>query len=181
MYNISFIGAGNVTFRLSLALQQAGYNIRTIVNRSADKAESVVRALKRHKSHAVATDDYNAIPADCDLIIISYGRDLNLIPALLSLGCCGCPGCSVGLIILCHAVLRFYSHNGISFLPWNSLSSVYIGRIIFFISPNNKKEMTEHSFCGVPSFSYWYSRIRQYCFSGKFFSTIPYTWNPKFL
>ena len=71
MNNISFICAGTVTFRLSLALQQAGYNIRTIVNRSADKAESVVRALKRHRSHAIATDDYNAIPADCDLIIIS--------------------------------------------------------------------------------------------------------------
>lgn len=71
MYNISFIGAGNVTFRLSLALQQAGHNIQAIVNRSADKAESVVRALKRHRSHAIATDDYNAIPADCDLIIIS--------------------------------------------------------------------------------------------------------------
>lgn len=71
MYNISFIGAGNVTFRLSLALQQAGHNIQAIVNRSTDKAESVVRALKRHRSHAVATGDYNAIPADCDLIIIS--------------------------------------------------------------------------------------------------------------
>lgn len=71
MYNISFIGAGNVTFRLSLALQQAGHNIQTVVNRSADKAESVVRALKRHRSHAIATDDYNAIHADCSLIIIS--------------------------------------------------------------------------------------------------------------
>ena len=56
----------------------------------------------------------------CDLIIISYGRDLNLIPALLSLCCCGCPGCSVCLINLCHAVIRFYSHNGISFLFCNA-------------------------------------------------------------
>lgn len=71
MYNISFIGAGNVTFRLSLALQQAGHNIQAIVNRSADNAESVVRALKRHRSHAFATDNCNAIPQDCNLVIIS--------------------------------------------------------------------------------------------------------------
>lgn len=71
MYNISFIGAGNVTFRLSLALQQSGHNIQAIVNRSADKAESVVRALKRDRSHAMATADYNDIPTDCNLIIIS--------------------------------------------------------------------------------------------------------------
>lgn len=71
MYNISFIGAGNVTFRLSLALQQAGHNIQAIVNRTAEHAESVVRALKRHRSHAFATDDYNAIPQDCNLVIIS--------------------------------------------------------------------------------------------------------------
>ena len=58
MYKISFIGAGNVTYRLSLALQKAGHNICCICNRDTQKAEKVVRALKREKNKLLIQRNY---------------------------------------------------------------------------------------------------------------------------
>lgn len=69
MYKISFIGAGNVTYRLSLALQKAGHDICCICNRDTQKAEKVVRALKREKSDANVTNNIEHIP-DSDILII---------------------------------------------------------------------------------------------------------------
>ncbi|MEG0518348.1 MAG: F420-dependent NADP oxidoreductase [Bacteroidales bacterium] len=70
MYTISFIGAGNVAFRLSIALQIAGHTIKCICNRNIEKAEQIVRAIRRHKGTAVATSDFTQIPAS-DIIIIA--------------------------------------------------------------------------------------------------------------
>lgn len=70
MYTISFIGAGNVAFRLSIALQIAGHKIECICNRNIEKAEQIVRAIRRHKGTAVATSDFTQIPAS-DIIIIA--------------------------------------------------------------------------------------------------------------
>lgn len=70
MYSISFIGAGNVAFRLSLALHLSGYRIECICNRNLEKADQIVRALKRHKGNAFITDDYKQLP-DSDIIIIA--------------------------------------------------------------------------------------------------------------
>lgn len=69
-YTISFIGAGNVTFRLSIALQMAGHKIECICNRNIEKAEQVARAVRRHKGTAIATDDPTKIPSS-DIIIIA--------------------------------------------------------------------------------------------------------------
>lgn len=70
MYSISFIGAGNVAFRLSLALQHAGHRVECICNRNQEKAEQIVRALKRHKGTAFATTSHAEIPQS-DLIILA--------------------------------------------------------------------------------------------------------------
>lgn len=70
MYKISFIGAGNVTFRLSLALKNAGNSIECIYNRNIENAEKVVRALKRNKSNAFATSDISQVP-ESDIIIVA--------------------------------------------------------------------------------------------------------------
>lgn len=70
MNSISFIGAGNVTFRLSLALQRAGFKIDCICNRNPANAEQIVRALKRHKGDAFATTSYTEVP-ESDMIVLA--------------------------------------------------------------------------------------------------------------
>lgn len=70
MYRISIIGAGNVAFRMALFLQGAGHSIECICNRDVEKAEKVVRALKRNKSNAFATSLYTEIP-ESDILIIA--------------------------------------------------------------------------------------------------------------
>ncbi len=70
MYSISFIGAGNVAFRLSIALQTAGHNVECICNRDITGAEQITRALKRHKGNAFATDSYGRLPSS-DIIIVA--------------------------------------------------------------------------------------------------------------
>lgn len=70
MYRISFIGAGNVAFRMSLFLQAAGHTIECVCNRDIEKAEKIVRALKRNKSNAFATTSYSEIPKS-DILIIA--------------------------------------------------------------------------------------------------------------
>ncbi len=70
MYRISIIGAGNVAFRFALAFQAAGHIINCVCSRSFDKADKVVRALKKHKSDAVAVTDYSLIP-ESDILVIA--------------------------------------------------------------------------------------------------------------
>lgn len=70
MYRISIVGAGNVAYRMALFLQQAGHSVECICARSIEKAEKVVRALKRSKSDAFATSDFTQIPQS-DIVIIA--------------------------------------------------------------------------------------------------------------
>ncbi|MDO4736539.1 MAG: DUF2520 domain-containing protein [Bacteroidia bacterium] len=70
MYKISFIGAGNVAYRLSLALQKAGHIINCICNRNSENGEKVVRALKRESSKAYIVNDIAQIP-ESDVLVIA--------------------------------------------------------------------------------------------------------------
>lgn len=70
MYSISIVGAGNVAYRMALFLQAAGHEIECICARDLEKAEKVVRALKRSKSDAVAINDFAQLPAS-DITIIA--------------------------------------------------------------------------------------------------------------
>lgn len=70
MYNINIIGAGNVAFRMALFLQNAGHNVVSVFARDIEKAEKIVRALKRAKSDAVAIDSFQLIP-HADIIILA--------------------------------------------------------------------------------------------------------------
>lgn len=72
MYKINIIGAGNVAFRMALFLQAAGHSVECVCARSLEKAEKVVRALKRGRSNAFATDDFSSIPiSDITIIAVS--------------------------------------------------------------------------------------------------------------
>lgn len=70
MFKISIVGAGNVAYRMALFLQGAGHSIECVFARDIEKAEKVVRALKRSKSDAFATNDFAQLPAS-DITIIA--------------------------------------------------------------------------------------------------------------
>lgn len=72
MYRINIIGAGNVAFRMALFLQNAGHSIECVCARDFDKADKVVRALKRSRSNAFATSDMLQLPhSDITVIAVS--------------------------------------------------------------------------------------------------------------
>ena len=72
MFKISIVGAGNVAYRMALFLQQAGHSVECVCARDMEKAEKVVRALKRGKSNAFATTDFNQLPqSDITIIAVS--------------------------------------------------------------------------------------------------------------
>ncbi len=72
MYTISIVGAGNVAYRMALFLQGAGHCIECVCARDLEKAEKVVRALKRSKSGAVAITDFAQLPkSDITIIAVS--------------------------------------------------------------------------------------------------------------
>ena len=54
MYKISIVGAGNVAFRMALFLQAAGHDVECVCARDIEKADKVVRALKRGGSNAAS-------------------------------------------------------------------------------------------------------------------------------
>lgn len=70
MYRINIVGAGNVAYRMALFLQGAGHSVECVYARDIEKAEKVVRALKRTRSNAFATTDINALP-ESDITIIA--------------------------------------------------------------------------------------------------------------
>lgn len=70
MFKISIVGAGNVAYRMALFLQGAGHSIECVFARNIEKAEKVVRALKRSKSDAFATNDFAQLP-ESDITIIA--------------------------------------------------------------------------------------------------------------
>lgn len=69
-YKISIIGAGNVGFRLAIALQQAGHSIVGIYSRDIEKAEQAARAVKRHKGSPIPTNSLEEL-AESDVTIIA--------------------------------------------------------------------------------------------------------------
>ena len=72
MYKISIVGAGNVAFRMALFLQAAGHDVECVCARDMEKADKVVRALKRGKSDAVAINDFQQLPkSDITIIAVS--------------------------------------------------------------------------------------------------------------
>lgn len=72
MYKINIIGAGNVAFRMALFLQGAGHSIECVYARDMEKAEKIVRALKRGKSDVVAVDNMEDIPhSDITILAVS--------------------------------------------------------------------------------------------------------------
>lgn len=72
MYRINIIGAGNVAYRMALFLKGAGHNVQCVCARDIEKADKVVRALKRTGSTAFATTDFSAVPqADVTIIAVS--------------------------------------------------------------------------------------------------------------
>ena len=70
MYNISFIGAGNLAFRLSLALHQAGHRIEFILNRSHENGIKLQNVLAKSGSHAQFTDDPSKLLSS-DIILLA--------------------------------------------------------------------------------------------------------------
>ena len=70
MYRISIVGAGNVAFRMALFFQGAGHQVECVCARDIEKAEKIVRALKRTRSEAFATTDYSKIP-QCDILVLA--------------------------------------------------------------------------------------------------------------
>ena len=72
MYRISIVGAGNVAFRMALFLQAAGHQVECVCARDLEKADKVVRALKRSGSDAVAANDFQQLPqSDITIIAVS--------------------------------------------------------------------------------------------------------------
>ncbi|MBQ7772580.1 MAG: DUF2520 domain-containing protein [Bacteroidales bacterium] len=79
MYRINIIGAGNVAYRMALFLQGAGHSIECVWARDIEKAEKVVRALKRSRSNVFATTDMGLLPkADITLIAVSDDAIANV-------------------------------------------------------------------------------------------------------
>ncbi len=74
MYSISFIGAGNVAFRLSLALQLAGHSIDFICNRDINNGNKLVKAINKNGGEAKYTNDYKAL-LNSEVVIISVSDD----------------------------------------------------------------------------------------------------------
>lgn len=94
MNSISFIGAGNVAFRMATALQEKGYVIPQIWDRTSDKAAKLVRALNSNlaaytSSNAARTGTFTPVPTgtptgvsssfgdllDSDMVIIAVSDD----------------------------------------------------------------------------------------------------------
>ncbi len=71
---ISFIGAGNVAFRFSLAMQEKGFVIDHVYNRSESSRDKVVKALR---SNGAATTPAASISElfDSELVIIAVADD----------------------------------------------------------------------------------------------------------
>lgn len=68
--SISFIGAGNVTFRFSHALHEKGYTIDKIFNRSQENAKKVIRMLSANGSDAAVAASLDEL-FDSSIIIIA--------------------------------------------------------------------------------------------------------------
>lgn len=72
MYSISFIGAGNMAFRLSLALLEAGHTIDFIYDRTPKNGQKLVKALSANGSSTRYTDSLiDILPSEVIIIAVS--------------------------------------------------------------------------------------------------------------
>lgn len=81
MYSISFIGAGNMAFRLSLAFLESGQTIEWIYNRTANNGKKLVKALSDNGSNAKYTDSLKDVLTS-DIVFIAVSDDA--IPEIAS-------------------------------------------------------------------------------------------------
>ena len=72
--DIAFVGAGNVAFRFSLALQEKGYRISYIYSRTERSRDRLVRALRANGSDTQAAASY-LDTASAGLVIIAVSDD----------------------------------------------------------------------------------------------------------
>ena len=81
MCSISFIGAGNVAMRFSLALAEAGYKIGTIYGRSEKNVSKVVKTLERNGFNAKPSFSISDVFSS-SVVIIAVSD--NAIPQVVS-------------------------------------------------------------------------------------------------
>ncbi|CCY36105.1 putative uncharacterized protein [Alistipes sp. CAG:831] len=78
--DIAFVGAGNVAFRFSLALQEKGYNISTVYSRTEKSRDRLVRALRANGSDTKAAGRLQDLQ-EASLVVIAVTDDA--IPQLV--------------------------------------------------------------------------------------------------
>ncbi len=71
---ISFIGAGNVAFRFSLAMQEKRLEISRIFNRSVASRDKVIKALRANGSEVTAAETIEDL-FDSQLVVIAVADD----------------------------------------------------------------------------------------------------------
>lgn len=81
MCSISFIGAGNVAMRFSLAMAEAGYKIGTIYGRSEKNVSKVVKTLERNGFNAKPSFSISDVFSS-SVVIIAVSD--NAIPQVVS-------------------------------------------------------------------------------------------------
>lgn len=74
MKRVSFIGAGNLAFRMAIALNACGYSITHIYNRSKTGGERLAKALRENGSQTCYTENIEDL-SDSDIIIIAISDD----------------------------------------------------------------------------------------------------------
>lgn len=72
--DIAFVGAGNVAFRFSLALQEKGYNISYVYSRTERSRDKLVRALQANGAGTQATGNYRTL-ARAAVVFIAVSDD----------------------------------------------------------------------------------------------------------
>lgn len=72
--DIAFVGAGNVAFRFSLALQEKGYNISYVYSRTERNRDKLVRALQANGAGTQATGNYRTL-ARAAVVFIAVSDD----------------------------------------------------------------------------------------------------------
>lgn len=80
MLNISFAGAGNTAYRLSLSLKAAGCNVSYVWNRSHEAACTLVKILNKHENNphnlnkTISTENISNL-SDSDVILLTLSDD----------------------------------------------------------------------------------------------------------
>lgn len=67
---ISFVGAGNVAFRMSLAMVEKGYDVYRIFNRNIRHRDKLVSALRKNGSTVAAAEGVSEL-FDSDVVVIA--------------------------------------------------------------------------------------------------------------